>query len=117
MSDNDNEASASSAAEALYDAEIAPVLEKLSRICEAKGMGFVASVEYDPGSMATTANSLAQASINGLMVLWASRSAGNLDKLALAAAAHVKASGLPHSSAVIEAMGVPMSGEGPPNPG
>jgi hypothetical protein len=97
--------------EAFYDDEIAPVLEKLSLICEAHGMGFVASVEFAPGAMATTANVAAQSSMNGLLALWGSRAAGNVDKLAMTAAAHVKANGLPHSSAVLEALGVPMEPE------
>jgi hypothetical protein len=107
---NDNDRTPSEG-EIFYDFEIAPVLMELSRRCESRGMGFVASVEFQPGGNATTANAPAQESINGLLVLWASRSAGNLDKLALAVARHVKETGMPHSSVVLQAMGVPFTPE------
>lgn len=110
ISDNDNEREPGEG-ELFYDSEIAPLLMELSRLCEARGMGFVASVEFTPGGNATTANGPAQESINGLLVLWASRAAGNLDKLALSAARHVKESGLPHNSVVLQALGVPLTPE------
>lgn len=40
--------------EAIYDAEIAPKLAEIGRLCEKHGMAFVAGVEFEPGAIGAT---------------------------------------------------------------
>lgn len=71
-----------------YDKEVAPVLAKLAQACGDRGMSFCASVEYDPEHMGRgrtefqqQTKPVLQVSIAQLLVHWAARCNGNVDRL------------------------------------
>jgi len=47
--------SAATEREDFYDETIAPELLRLAKMCQEKGMSFVAGVEYEPGDVGRTA--------------------------------------------------------------
>lgn len=97
--------------EAFYDAEVGPVLLDLARRCEARGIGFVASVEFAPGSFGTTANVPAQKSDGGMLTALAAKAMGNIDSLAIAWGRRIKAQRRPHGSIVLLNLGLPTTPE------
>lgn len=98
--------------EAFYDKEIAPKLRELAEACEARGMAFVAMVEYDPGESGETYTLPKNAGIKSTLAYFAVKCHGNIDTLVLAASKHASQHG--HSSMVLSRMGVPTT---PPREG
>lgn len=95
--------------EEFYDKEIAPELLRLAALCQQKGMGFVASVEYDPinGGRGTTyfipPDEKDKLSCAQRIVHWASQCNGNIDSLFLACDKHGQKHG--HSSVYLQLLG------------
>lgn len=85
--------------EEFYDAEIAPKLFEMAKACEARGMSFVAQVEYAHGETGETAVVAPGASIKSYTALWGVRCHGNVDALVIAAARHGREHG--HSSLIL----------------
>jgi hypothetical protein len=71
-----------------YDENIAPRLLELAHECVARGLPFVAQVEYAPGETSETCWVPHSASIKSQMALWAVRSHGNADALIAAMLRH-----------------------------
>ncbi len=67
--------------EALYDAEIAPMLLALAQKCEAAGMSFVAHVEWGPQSAGSTVKLQDAAGPGSRLAAFAARCNGNADNL------------------------------------
>ncbi|WP_312595752.1 hypothetical protein [Brevundimonas sp.] len=93
--------------EEFYDSEIAPLLLKASELSQARGFGFVATVEYAPDSFGTTATLPANHSHAMAINLMAARSMGNFDAVAFGLSKRITQSGCGHSSMVLKLMGLP----------
>lgn len=90
--------------EAFYDAQVAPVLAELGKQLEARGMGFVAMVEFATGEYGTTAT-LPTTKGDALALAYiAARSRGNVDALAISWARYLGSR--PHGSIVLQQMGI-----------
>lgn len=94
-----------SEAEDFYDAEVAPVLLELSKKCRARGMSFVATVEFEPGATGETVSLRENADGKILMTLMAVQAHGNADLLIMAMSRYAEKHG--HSSAALSILGVP----------
>lgn len=105
MSAADNE-NAYTDNERYYDEVIAPALLQMAKDMEDRGMGFVATVEYNPAEAGTTVNTPALKSDHGKMTYYAARSQANIDGLAIAWAKDVRENKRPHGSIVLKYMGV-----------
>lgn len=90
--------------EEFYDSEIAPMLAELGAKCEAKGIPFLALVEYDSGKVARTEFIPTSAGIGQRIATWAARADGNVDTLMLAIQRHATKHG--HSSAILHMLGI-----------
>ncbi len=93
--------------EEFYDAEIAPGLLDAAAKCQAKGIPFLALVEYETGKLSRTEFLPTTAGIGQRIATWAARANGNVDSLMIAVQRHAKEHG--HSSAVLNILGVPPS--------
>lgn len=91
--------------EDFYDAEIAPKLAGIAKLCEEHGMSLVAKVEFEPGKHGTTVERREGASYPMLLAEWAAMCNGNVDLLTWKIMAHAREHG--HSSAQLSVMGVP----------
>lgn len=95
--------------EEFYDKKIAPELARLSKLCEARNMAFVASVEYDPENQGRgrtefqPADTGDQLSAAQRIVHWAARCNGNIDSLIIACIRHGEKHG--HGSAYLTMLG------------
>lgn len=96
--------------EEFYDAQIAPALADLGRKCQERKMSFCCSVEYDPvnagrGKTEYQAPSepVREVSVNQLLVHWAMRADGNVDKLFIAVDKWARKHG--HSSIYLQQLG------------
>lgn len=97
--------------EAFYDNEIAPVLLELMRKCNAQGMPFLATVEYNPGEYGTSADLPARPA-RSLPMDWAhvaSRCMGNADTLIGHLVMQARERG--HASVYLKMLGVEMNGQ------
>lgn len=90
--------------EQFYDDEIAPVLRELSAKCVAKGIPFLAVVEYEPDCIGRTEFLPPVATIGMLMAVWAARAKGNADALIMAMQKHGRQHG--HNSVCLHLLGV-----------
>ena len=97
--------------EKYYDEVIAPKLLEVSRLLSAKGMSFVAQVEYDFGETGRIEYLDSGASTKQKTVHWAARSNGNVDALFMAIERSSRIAG--HSSIYLTQLGIPYT---PPNP-
>lgn len=86
--------------EEFYDTEVAPVLLELAKACEARGVPFLALVEYAPNKPARTEFLPTTAGIEQRLATWAARADGNIDALMLTVQRYAEAHG--HSSVVLE---------------
>lgn len=93
--------------EEFYDSEIAPKLMEMARACEARGMSFVACVEYAPEETGETAVLAAGSGIKARMAYWGVKARGNVDSFMIAAQRHAREHG--HSSLFLSQAGVPTS--------
>jgi hypothetical protein len=93
--------------EEIYDTEIAPELLKLCKRCQELGMSFLASVEYDASNAdrGTTEFQMpiGQISVAQLLVHWASKCSGNIDRLMIAVNRYAEKYG--HSSVFLQLAG------------
>jgi hypothetical protein len=96
--------------EEIYDAEIAPELARICKRCQELGFAFVASVEYDAPNAGRGKTEYQPAtkpirlvSSNQLLVHWAARADGNVDKLFMAIDRWAKEHG--HSSMYLSLLG------------
>jgi hypothetical protein len=93
--------------EIFYDEQIAPMLLMLSRQCQALGIPFVCSVEYDPGSGGTTAYVPDKADFDSSMLTYfAARSKGNMDTLGMSWSEYCKKNNRAHNSIVLKYLGL-----------
>lgn len=95
--------------ENFYDSEIAPVLLDLAKRCEAKGLSFLAEVEWEPGETGRTATLTAAAGFGIRLADLAARAKGNADALIIAMMKHAREHG--HSSMCLKQLGVPLHPE------
>lgn len=93
--------------EAFYDFDLAPRLLEIARLCQARGMSFVAMVEYAQGDSGETCWVAPDASIKPIVAQWGVKCRGNIDSFMIAAERHAREHG--HSSAVLTLRGIPTS--------
>ena len=86
--------------EAFYDSEISPKLMELAKACEARGLPFLAVVEYKANEIALTQTYSSSAGIGFRLALWAAGANGNFDSLTMAVQRYAAAHG--HNSVVLE---------------
>ncbi len=92
--------------EKYYDDVVAPTLLKLARDMEARGMGFIANVEYNPGDHGSTANVPALKSDAGHLSYLAIRAQGNIDAMAINWSKAIQQAKRDHGSIVLKLMGL-----------
>lgn len=83
---------------AWYDTEIAPKLAELAKLCHARGMSFLAQVEYQPGDRAGTYFLTEDAGLAMQMVNLCCRTAPNVDNYIIHLKRHCKEMGIDPSS-------------------
>lgn len=91
--------------EAFYDAEIAPKLAELANACKARGMSFVASVEYEHDETGETYSVGPDCGIKMLMARLGIACRGNVDAFMLQVERHAREHG--HSSMYLTLRGIP----------
>lgn len=96
--------------EQFYDDNIAPVLKALAEQCRARGMSFLAVVEYGFDSRGRTV-ALAEPSLDMRFISMAAAAGCNLDSLAIAMARICREESISHNSIVLHRLGVPESPE------
>lgn len=84
--------------EVWYDTEIAPKLAELAKLCHARGMSFLAQVEYQPGDRAGTYFLREDAGLAMQMVNLCCRTAPNVDNYIIHLKRHCKEMGIDPSS-------------------
>jgi hypothetical protein len=95
--------------EEFYDKEVAPAVLALGKQCHARGMSFLASVEFNPvtGSVGRTdfqmPDEVGKLSAAQRLIHWAARSDGNIDRLFMACDKHGRQHG--HSSIYLQLAG------------
>jgi hypothetical protein len=89
--------------EEFYDAEIAQALADLAKICQKRGMAFLAAVEYEPNKVGSTSLIPATAGIEINLTSMAMQANGNVDALYFALKRHADMFG--HSSVVLHMLG------------
>ena len=89
--------------EVYYDADIAPLLMDIATKCEAKGIPFLAMVEYATGKCSRTEFLPKSACMSQRMATWAARAEANVDLLMFAIQKHAREHG--HSSAILTILG------------
>lgn len=95
--------------EEFYDSTIAPDLLRLCKLCQERGMAFVACVEYDAPNHGIGKTEFQppdekdKLSASQRLVHWAARSKGNVDVLIRAIDRHGKEHG--HSSIYLQQLG------------
>jgi hypothetical protein len=62
-----------------YDKEVAPKLKELADACRARGMSFIACVEWEPGSRGITYSLTDDAGLEMIMVKHCATTAPNID--------------------------------------
>lgn len=92
--------------EKFYDDYIAPVLLTMAQDMEARGMGFVATVEYNPDEHATTVNVPATKSDAGKLTYYAARAQGNIDSVVISWVKDARQNNRAHGSIVMNQMGL-----------
>lgn len=91
--------------EEIYDTEIAPRLLEIGKMCQERGLGFSAAVEYAPHTLGRTTTIPADASYAIRMVDAAIQSYGNLDLFLRAVIRYAHQHG--HESAYLTILKVP----------
>jgi hypothetical protein len=67
--------------EKFYDEVIAPELGRLGRLCEERGLSFLAMAEWAPDQFALSLGAQAERGLVMQWVMWAATSRGNADAL------------------------------------
>ena len=106
MSDADSDDQIVSENERYYDDVIAPALLQMAKDMEARGMGFVATVEYNPDEAGTTVNAPALKTDHGKMTYYAARARANIDSFAINWVRDLRENKRPHGSIVMKLMGL-----------
>jgi hypothetical protein len=70
--------------ERFYDREISKDLMRLAKLCEAKGISFIAQVEYRPGDTAEVVTMPKNAGPKSRLPFYAVKAHGNVDTLIMA---------------------------------
>lgn len=91
--------------EQIYDEQIAPLLLKASKICEANGMSMLAEVEYEPGELGRTTSIQPDACLSLKLACVAAACKNNVDNLIFWIMRYGREHG--HSSACLNVLGVP----------
>lgn len=91
--------------EEIYDAEIAPRLLEIGKMCQERGLGFSAAVEYEPFSLGRTLALPGESSIAIRMVDAAVQAHGNIDSFLRAVIKYAHQHG--HGSIYLTILGVP----------
>lgn len=91
--------------EEIYDTEIAPRLLEIGELCQERGLGFSAAVEYEPFGLGRTLALPGKSSIAIRMVDAAVQAHGNLDSFLRAVIKHAHQHG--HESVYLTILGVP----------
>ncbi len=94
----------SSENETFYDNVILPSLQQLAKECQARGMSFVATVEYDSGDTGSTILLTEGSGYHAKLMCAAAESAGNVDSLIFAIMKHARKHG--HNSICLQQLGV-----------
>jgi len=95
------------AIEAFYDTEIAPALADLCAKCTARGMSFVALVEWSLEGRGTTHQAQPDASLDFRTAAYMALPGRTLDGLVRKIAEHVVEHEIDHNSHALEAAGIP----------
>lgn len=84
-----------------YDREIAPKLRELAEACHARGMSFLACVEYEPGSRAGTYWLTEDAGLEMTMVKHCATTAPNIDGYVIGLARHCEEKGIDTGASMV----------------
>jgi len=84
-----------------YDKEIAPVLADLSKKCEAKGISFLAVVEYEPNSRGRTCTIAPEAGLEMRMLDFCARAGSNVDGYVIALIRYCRRNNVPMDSSIV----------------
>ena len=96
-----NEQRKVSETEKFYDDEIAPELKKLMEKANAKGLSFIAVVEYSPGERGRTTGIAPDAGIEMLMLNACARAGNNIDGFVLGMAKYCAENGIDTSQSIV----------------
>lgn len=95
--------------EAFYDDEMAPMLLKLAKMAEERGMAMIATVEFAPEMCGTTKVNLTS---DVMKMMWlASQSRGNIDGVMIGWAKMAQLSGRDHGSIFLKQAGIELKAE------
>ena len=84
-----------------YDEEIAPVLLEASRKCEARGISFLAVVEYELGHRERTESIAKDAGLEMRMLDFCARAGTNVDAFIIALIRYCRKHGIPIDSSIV----------------
>lgn len=88
-------------AETWYDAEIAPALADLAQRCHARGMSFLAAVEYQPSELGCTLYLTEGVGLEMRMLHICAATAPNVDRYVIALKQFAAAHGVDTSSSIV----------------
>lgn len=91
--------------EEVYDTEIAPRLLEIGEMCQERGLGFSAAVEYEPFGLGRTLALPPDSSVAIRMVDAAAQAHGNIDSFLRAMIRYAQQHG--HESSYLTILGVP----------
>lgn len=91
--------------ERYYDAEIAPVIADLCRLCHARGFSFLAAIEWRPGALGRTVQLFEDAGDAMILANAALAAKGDVDTLLRALMDDARKHG--HNSPYLQQLGVP----------
>jgi len=89
-----------------YDEVLAPALLKIAEEMQQRGLGFLASVEYNPNEFGTTLNGVGKKSDALRLGYYGARSHGNIDSVAIQWVREAREAGRAHNSIVMNSMGL-----------
>ena len=101
MTDEDPAVPEVTEGEAWYDTEIAPKLAELAKLCNARGMSFLAQVEYQPGDRAGTYFLTEDAGLAMQMAYICARTAPNVDSYFINLMRHCQSKGIDTSACMV----------------
>jgi len=91
---------------AFYDRQIAPTLMRLAKRCQARGMSFLAQVEFDPGRRGKTEAVVPGIGLGMTLTHLAINCEGNIDRFVMSAANLVRENAIPHNSVILQSLGI-----------
>lgn len=84
-----------------YDREIAPKLLELANACGDRGMSFLATVEYEPGSRSRTERLTPNAGLEMVMIQHCAKTAPNIDGYVIGLIRHCSEKGIDTSGSMV----------------